>query len=738
MATIYGRVLSIRHQNEGFCVFEMSVESAEPRIKTKAIMVSGKIAGLAQVKVGVTFGIVGDWVEHPKYGKQVVPFGWRPYAKTLLDVERFLCLCLDGFEDRDVVRLLIQQHGIDLFDVLSQRPDELRSLFGSEDPKRLVVDKAITGWQKAVSLSTLAVFLQDYDLGASAVESVFETFGLDAVHVISQNPYRLTAVESFTFSKADRVAQRVGISRSDPRRVEGAVLCLLRQESQQGHLFIRRGDLPTLLNLLMQSDYIDPFDVPNLYEAVMGAVDRLVEQKAVALDPNAGVYLLDQYRYEREGARKLAKFVTPSKLDIDVATFLAEYEKGHAIELSDAQREAVRLLIENHLLVLTGLPGTGKSTLIRAIVRLFRETGVSHILMAPTGIAAKRLASVTGSDAATIHRMVGYTGKKWGFNNHNKYAVGAVIIDEMSMVDQELFYRVLDALHPSTMLVLVGDDAQLPSVGPGNVLRELITCSAVPHVRLTQIFRQAQTSEIVIASHKINNGESFSLEPRPASSEFQFIAINDESQIADLVVKMAVKLKSRDANFQVLAPKYDGTAGVNNLNDRLREALNPDTGQKEWKAGKLHMRVGDRVMVIKNNYDLNVYNGDMGKLTDINKDSVTVKIHGVGTGVDTQIIMDKSDALGLLRLAYAVTVHKSQGSEFDTIILPLVRAHGRMRQRNLFYTAVTRAKKKCWVLGDPSSVLFAISNNNVVQRNTCFGRVVSDEVAALTGVVADL
>jgi exodeoxyribonuclease V alpha subunit len=371
---------------------------------------------------------------------------------------------------------------------------------------------------------------------------------------------------------------------------------------------------------------------------------------------------------------------------------------------------------------------------VKAFVRLFRATGISYLLMAPTGIAAKRLASVTGSDAATIHRTFGYNGHDWSFNSYRKFSIGAVIVDEMSMVDQELFYRLLDALHPSTMVVLVGDDAQLPSVGPGNVLRELIACEAIPHVRLTQIFRQAQRSEIVLASHRINRGEMLALDaPRSADSDFQFVNCPDENIACDLVVKMAEKLKARDANFQVLAPKYDGILGVTNLNERLREALNPDVGNAEWKAGRIHFRLNDRVMIIKNDYDLNVYNGDMGKLVGIGRDDLLVKIHGIDN-INMQVRMSKDKAVEMLRLAYAITVHKSQGSEFDTIILPLVRSHGRMRQRNLFYTAVTRAKKKCWLLGEPFSVQYAIANDKVVQRNTAFGAAVSTALRQASGV----
>jgi exodeoxyribonuclease V alpha subunit len=734
MPSIRGCITNVRYQGADFCIFDLSVDEATPELTVSSVCVSGHLYGLAQVRAGVCLEVVGEWFDHRKFGKQIKPFGWLPYARTDSDVERFLSTCLTGFEDPDLTRLLVSTYGMRVYDVLRNAPDEIRLLFSSDDPRRIAADKAIEGWEQAYSMSALAAFLRDYDLGTSQARAIFDLLGTDAVRIIAENPYRLVAIEGFTLTRADRLADRIGIPRDDGRRLQGAILAVLWEASRQGHLCVRRGDLQAFIEDIIAQELADPFPDRDLSKSIMAAVDQMVTQKAVLLDKEAGVYLPDLYKYERESAAKLARFIKPSKLDIDLLAFLADYQKGQAIELSDAQREGVKQLVDNHVLVLTGGPGTGKTTLVRTFVRLFKQAGIPTQLVAPTGIAAKRLAFVTGNDAATIHRTFGYNGRTWAFNNINKFSAGAVIVDEMSMVDQELFYRLLDALHPSTMLVLVGDDCQLPSVGPGNVLRELLNCASIPHVRLTQIFRQAEKSDIVQASHRIQRGDPLVLEGRPPESDFQFVHCTDENVLADLIVKMAAKLKSKDSNFQVLSPKYDGSTGVTNLNDRLREALNPNKDLPEWQAGKLRVRLGDRVMVTKNDYELNVYNGDMGKLHEILRDAIVVKIHGPTRDDDRLVTFTKTKAMEMLQLAYCITVHKSQGSEFDTIIMPIVRAHGRMRQRNLFYTGVTRARKKVWLLGDPLSVSYAIENDKVVQRNTVLGRVVHDTVRALSGV----
>jgi len=718
MDTMSGRVWSITFSSGDYHIF--SVESAGRRVTCK-----GSLFGIQSVVAGLALEMTGRWVSHPKYGRQFEVAGWAPWAVSDGDVEVFLRSCLGV----PVLRAgdIVDAFGVDTFKVLTETPDLLDRL---PDMDALAKETLLTSWSLVRASAELASFLSDHDVTSTQVRAVLVRFGINATNTIKENPYRLVDVEEFPFVKADAIARSIGVSESDPRRYEGAVLWVLRESTTSGHLCIRRGDIASTLRELLRNSDVDAFDEVTLTDEIARAVVRLESVNRLIVDPNVGVYLPQQHYHERESARLLAGFMGASSLDIEPTEFLKSYETAFQISLSTAQQDAVVKLLAHKVLVLTGLPGTGKTTVVKTIVNLFERAGLGLALMAPTGIAAKRLAAVTSHEASTIHRALRCDGTNWGYNRGNKYPIGAVVVDEMSMVDQELFFRILDALDPSTVLVFVGDDAQLPSVGPGNVLRELIRCPEVPTVRLTEIFRQAQQSTIVTNSHCINKGEDIDIGNE--GSDFRFVSMVNESKAADLIAKMSVKLKERDANFQVLSPKYDGTLGVNNLNNLLREALNPPgEGKREATIDGCKYRDGDRLMIVKNDYNLGVYNGDMGKLMGIERENFVVRVHGAGEGnVDMVVEIPRAEVPVKLKLAYAITTHKSQGSEFDTIILPLVRAHGRMLQRNLFYTAVTRARKKVWVLGDRGAVNRAIANDQVVQRGTALARSISLAIAA--------
>ena len=723
MAYLRGRVEHVLHNSGAYYVLSFKVEEADTLGRVEATKLSGHLFGISRLSYGVTLQIDGEWKRHPKYGRQFSAHGWEPWAKSPRDIERFLGECVGSlFEDKNLLKRMVDRFDMDTYGAL------VRGLTHSDCAALGIEPEFFThiheSWRQVRGIANLANFLRNYNLGPEVVSVVFNRFGFDAIETISSDPYRLIEIEGFTFTKADSFALRMGIPTNDPRRLAGSVLWVVRNQiRQQGHLYVRHGDLE---KLILELDGVAPFDMPNFSAAVSDSVSGLARNGSVMIDPEVGVYTPDTYRYERSSADMLSQFLTPSELVIDLDVFLTAYEKTNDIELSDLQRDAVVKLIANRVLAVTGAPGTGKTTVIRTFVQLFKSLKIEFVLMAPTGIAAKRLAAVTGNEAQTIHRALKYDGFSWGLNREAPLTTQAVIVDETSMVDQELLYRLLDALDPSTMLVFVGDDAQLPSVGAGNVLRELLACHGIPHVRLDQIFRQAETSDIVLAAHKIRRGASPLVDEPKSDTEFRFVPVSDENKIADYIVQMATKLKERNANFQVLSPKYEGVVGVDNLNKLLRESLNPDQGQPEWESLSLNIRLGDRLMVVKNNYKLNVYNGDIGKLVAITKDDLTLRIHGIGKAPDTQVSIPKELAPFMLKLAYAVTVHRCQGEEFETVIIPLVKTQGRMLQRNLFYTAITRARKQVWLLGEAEAVLRAVANDKVVQRNTQLRNLISN------------
>lgn len=730
--TISGRVSRVIYNRDDFYILAMHVVESDPPVAKRTETAKGSLFGLLQVKRGVSIQLAGEWVHDPTHGRQFLIRSWEPWAEENADVGFFLHTSIDGFVDQTMADALVAEFGLGTFAQLSERPQAVRDfLVGSRceaDPDE--AEGAILGWQQTLATRDLSVLLRTGGIGPLEIQAAVKKFGTDAASIINANPYRLMEIPQFPFLKVEKLARELRVGADDIRRVEGTILWAIHEAALAGHLFLSRGQIMPQVKSLLEEHRLVAVTRGDPKPAFLEALRNLLARKTLVLDGDAGLYAPELHFFERESARILAELATPDELEVDVVPFLAGYERANQITLSAAQRLAVEHLTRNRVLVLTGLPGTGKTTAIRVLVRVFEEARIPFTLMAPTGIASKRLAAVTGHDASTIHRALKFDGVNWGRNADNRLLYEAVIVDEMSMVDQELLYRLLVSLRPDTRLVLVGDDAQLPSVGPGNVLRELADCPLLANVRLTEIFRQSNKGEIVVNAHRINRGESLSFEDPKEHTEFKFVRMSDEQAIVRLIVQMATKLKSRDSNFQVLAPKYDGTVGVTNLNERLRDQLNPE-GPREWVQGEKRFRLGDRLMVIQNDYKRNVYNGDVGKLVHIDRDLLVVKIHDVGEdGLDMEVEFNDRAAEEKLQLAYAITVHKSQGSEFDTIILPIMASQGRMLQRNLLYTAVTRARKRVWLIGEEVAIQRAINNNRVIRRNTALAKAIHEAMTS--------
>lgn len=771
MSYFSGRVHSVIFENptQGFYILRMALDGADPILGDRP-SVRGNIPGIS-VQVGTWIGFEGEWVEHEQHGRQiqiarapVVP-AWTPEIAVSM-------LTANGIAEH-VARLLKLRFGEDLVEVLDEG-----------DPKPLVVDgvdavaaeRVLLRWRAGKAQLAMMDFFAKAGVPVERVAQAWALFGDSAEEVLTANPWALIAVEGITFDQVDEVAQRLGLDLSHPKRVEGAVLFACKSRKGLGHLYLTSGEiLSAVLEL-----------VPDLTEEGLGkAIVSLHRQQTLVVDRRTrvgttAIYEPWLHRIESESATHLRERCASARLEAQpevLAKFLdalastgpqaevarrdgdlravaeaalRDWSTGSQVTLSALQLEGALNGLVQPVSLLTGLPGSGKTTTLKALVTILRDAKVPFLLVAPTGIAAKRAASVTGAVASTIHRAFGaagfnrtdsrettYTGVKggssgagdgsdgagerWGFGSGNLHEADVVICDECSMVDQHLLYRILMCTKTTARLVFIGDDAQLPSVGPGNVLRDMIASRQFPTVALTEIFRQANTSQIVVAAHAINRGE---VPETSTSGDFVLVPTRTDEEAFDIVVRIAEKLygkRERTESFQVLSPRHNGVCGVTNLNARLRERLNPkQPGANEMKLGKDSViREGDRVMVVKNDYDRGVFNGDVGKVHKLERKVrvAEVKIHG--TPVQYVSIPFK-EAATYLRLAYCVTVHKMQGQEADVIIMPIVNGFSHQLQRNLLYTAITRARKRVFLVGHPEAMVRAIQNTQQEERNTLF------------------
>jgi exodeoxyribonuclease V alpha subunit len=764
-----GRVQAVVFGNDAqsFYIVKMRLDGDEELDTEKAdVTVRGNVPGL-EVKPGTWFGFEAKWEDHEKYGRQLV-IEKAPVLKGGWDTPTALKMLESHGVGIRTCNALYEHFGDDLIEALK----DAEKLQQVDAISKFAAMHIVSRWQTVRAMFQSLEFLGDLRLPKSKVEQIYSHFGDDAEAALSDDPWSLVQVDGITFEQADEVARRLGLNLASETRLRGAALYTCKARRGMGHLYLNSGELVQGItsaapevnkkqiahvlkqlhdeNLLVLDNKTRKGTVaiyePWFHELEKQSAALLAERKdnATFSDEDKAEYLEQLAtvgtKTEKASKRKGARLATVAK------TAVKEWTEHGNLKLSDDQLQgAVNALVEP-VSVLTGLPGTGKTTTLKVVVKVLQDAGVPFLLVAPTGIAAKRLTSVTGADASTIHRafgakgmdmddereatyagIVGTGGKAvaedgskefWGHSSNNPHPAKVVICDESSMVDQHLLFRLLTCTGRNTRLVFVGDAAQLPSVGPGNVLRDVISSDYFPVVNLQDIYRQDEASDIVIAAHAINRGDVPKFEHR--SRDFSFVEVRNEQNILDTITSTVQKLYERRANFQVLSPRHSGTLGVTNLNLRIRELLNPKTpGLREMRLGSETVREGDRVMVSKNNYRYEIFNGDVGKVVRLNqKDKiVTLKIHGPPA---IQVEMSFKDAPRYLRLAYCVTVHKSQGQEYDVILMPWSSSFRHQLQRNLLYTAITRARKKVILVGHPEALEKAVRNNKVDARNTLF------------------
>jgi len=674
----------------------------------------------------------GNYMNHAKYGHQfkALSYGIIHNAQELASIKIFLDNIADnvGPERSEAI---IAYFGKETLDVIEKNPERLTEVPGIGK----VIAKSISDawqenrqkWTAERIIYSLRAFLLSLGLRERRIKRVLNHFGgreTTAEQAIRENPYCLIELDDFGFTTVDFIARTLGTLEDSPLRLKAYIIYLLDYVCpSNGHLFLSVIEILEFCQSYCKENNTKFLGMDITDWDVYQKVRDLVAEDKVIFENSTRVYSKRQHKFETKSASLLVQ-IMEEKSDLiflnreKITEYISTFEHEHNWVLSDEQKEALYYFGEKKVFVITGLPGTGKTTILKAIVSLAVNMGLSLTCMTPTGISAKKLSGVIQHDAYTIHRRLGFKGSSWGFDEVNQYDTDIAIVDESSMVDQEVFFRLLSALKKRTHLIFVGDHNQLPSVGAGNVLRELINCGQVPVIKLEKIFRQDEASDIIRASHSIIHGDTklelFKDDPK---ADIYFMRMKDPADIEKFIVGLADKFKSERREFQIISARNDGPLGVNPLNDILQATLNPPAPHlREMKIAKFTIRVGDRIIVKKNDYELGIFNGDIGKVISMGGGKVLIKID------DNMIELGADEVVEKIKLAYGITIHKSQGLEYETIILPFINQFGKnMLQRNLLYTAITRAKKKVIVMGHGSAIEKSILNTSVTRRNTVLG-----------------
>ncbi|AXL21974.1 ATP-dependent RecD-like DNA helicase [Megasphaera stantonii] len=670
--------------------------------------------------VGDRIEIMGRWTQHKKYGRQMAASAWKRLIPDTADgIERFLASGAVKGIGPSLARRIVSAFGSQTMAVLEKEPKRLLEIEGIGAKKLAVITES---FYEEKQVNDLALDLETHGVSGRYAARLVQKYGEEALYVLTEEPYRMIAeIDGIGFKTADQIALAYGMDPQSPERLAAGLTYVLQDMTQNGHVCIPDRELVYRASLILRAEQLMLRDV--LTEAL--AMGQL------CADDYGGetyVYTLQAYEEERgvaERIREMAAY-TPPKPRRHVELFLDRWQESCQFQLAEGQREAVSQSLQSGMLVITGGPGTGKTTVVQAIIRLAEQEGLRIVLCAPTGRAAKRLAETTERKAKTIHRLLvpeGFAGGRqvFEYNETKQLPADLVIVDEVSMLDMEMLYHLLQALSPRCRCILVGDADQLPSVGAGAVLHDIIQSEILPVVRLQTIFRQKEGGRIVTNAHLINGGR---LPVVNEDEEFRFVEIEREEQGADVICRLyAAETAEAGDKFavQVLSPMYKNPCGVDNLNAVIQSAVNgPQKGKGEHKAGKVTFRTGDKVMQKQNNYDKGVFNGDIGEIFAVQDDIVYVRY-------PEQDIKYEGQEIDEITLAYAITVHKSQGSEYHTVIMTLVNSHGIMLQRNLLYTAVTRAKGKVILVGTKAALRTAVQNVRTSRRFTLLAQRLREE-----------
>jgi exodeoxyribonuclease V alpha subunit len=675
------------------------------------------VGAFPPLSAGEMLRVSGRWEINAKFGKQFKVENFVPVLpSSIKGIEKFLSSGLIRGLGPVLAKRITDKFGIDTVSILSKEPDKLKKVSGIGGQKLKEIKKS---WAEHQKISDLIIFLQEHNISTNLAMKIYRQYGDESYRILKTNPYQACHdIWGIGFKTADQMALKLGMSPSSAERIKAFIRYFLEKDTEQGHVFSYKKDVEEGCQKELEVEK----------ERIAEALDELIKEELIiseGVDSRTALYLPFYHQAEEEVARRIHELSSFPPLssplplrDVDQAVSAGEEELG--IRFSTKQKLAIKESLLKKILVITGGPGTGKTTIVKAIVDVFEKWERQVLLAAPTGRAAKRLSEATDREAKTIHRTLEYNPKAGDFRRNEKRPLSgeALIIDEFSMVDLPLMFSLLKAVPPYMRLILVGDKDQLPSVGPGNLLRDIIDSQKVEVVRLDEIFRQEKDSLIVINAHRVNQGESLVYPERgDRESDFYFIHQKDERRVFGTIMSLCgyriprrFDLPPLSPQIQVISPMYKGLVGVDNLNSELQKRLN--RYGKGLKFGTREIRIHDKVMQIRNNYEKDVFNGDIGIVVYIDDSA-----YRVGVDFEGRVIFYEKEELNEITLAYAVSVHKSQGSEFQAVVMPLLPQHYILLQRNLFYTALTRAKKLSVIVGSYKALYIAIKNDKPVNRN---------------------
>ncbi|MHC1742277.1 MAG: ATP-dependent RecD-like DNA helicase [Syntrophobacteraceae bacterium] len=718
--TIQGLVERITYANEenGYHVIQVKVSGRKDLVTA--------VGNFGAVTPGEALRMEGIFESHARYGQQFKVDRYETSAPATLEgIRKYLGSGLIKGIGPVMAKRIVGRFGEATLDIIENEGERLLEVEGIGPVRIAQIRKA---WQDQKEIRDLMLFLQGHGVSSAYATRIFKRYGVGSKAIVGENPYRLAMdITGIGFLTADKIAQKLGFAPDSPLRAEAGLLFALHESVGEGHVCLPRG---LLMEQAAQLLSIPDATLVAALESLL-AQDLVVRETAPVSPGDAGddlahVYLKGYFLAEKQAARRLLTLLAhrPLQRRIDVDQSIAWLKTKMPFKLAPLQEEAVRQSLKEKVIVITGGPGTGKTTLIRAVLAIYRQLGAQVCLAAPTGRAAKRLNEATRYPASTLHRLLELSPQQGRFmrDEYRPLAADLIIVDECSMLDVLLVHHLLKAVPGHATLVLVGDVDQLPSVGPGNVLKDIIGSGRFPVVRLAEIFRQARQSQIVVNAHLIQQGKFPRLQPPDESAgdalqDFYFIEKEDPEEVVRVILRLCTeRIPARFGldpveEVQILSPMHRGLVGAQHLNSSLQEALNP-SGKPIERGGRL-FRVGDKVMQIRNNYDKDVFNGDWGRIRDLDLEAQELAVE-----FDGRTVAYDFSELDELQLAYAVSVHKAQGSEYPAIIMPLLTQHYVMLQRNLLYTAITRARKLAVVVGTKKALAIAVRNDRMLHRHT--------------------